>query len=168
MHKDISKSLNKRILSLLAASAVTFSQIITVMPMQATAAESDTENGISDSPEIICVDANGDSIIDAKDFSIIEKYARTGDESGINLIAADVDISGKVDLRDAEIVMQHYALLCTGATGFVFPFEGELEWKTYPDPSNYQIVNKGMTLEEAEIYCEENGGHLAVIPIRNR
>jgi len=59
--------------------------------------------------------------------------------------------------------MQHYALLCTGATGFVFPFEGELEWKTYPDPSNYQIVNKGMTWEEAEIYCEENGGHLAVI-----
>jgi len=68
MHKDISKNLNKRILSLLAASAVTFSQIITVMPMQATAAESDPDTGISDSPEIICGDANGDSIIDAKDF----------------------------------------------------------------------------------------------------
>ena len=43
------------------------------------------------------------------------------------------------------------------------PYKGEVKWQTYPDPANYQIINEGMTWDEAEDYCESLGGHLVTI-----
>ena len=158
MHKNELRSLSKRILSSVAASALACSQMMTIMPFDAIAADEEQTEAV-----VFYGDVNGDKMVDSVDYSLIEKYARNGDDSNIDLKAADVDLDGKVTLRDGEIVLWHYRLLATGAKGLDLPYDGEVEWYTYPDPANYTVVNKGMTWEEAEAYCEEKGGHLAVI-----
>lgn len=76
----------------------------------------------------------------------------------IDTDAADVDLDGEVTLRDAELIYQFNNSLIKS-----LPFTGEAERRVYPDPANYEIINEGMTWQEAENKCESSGGHLAVI-----
>jgi hypothetical protein len=147
---------------LLAASAVAYTQLISVIPIETIAADNDTAPDETYA-EVILGDVNGDGKIDSVDSNIIRDYVCTGDDSDMNILAADVDVDGKVTLRDAEIILQNYALLSVGSDPMALPFSGELTWKYYPDPANYEIVNEGMTWNEAEEYCESKGAHLAAI-----
>ena len=159
-------------MSALAASAVAGSQVIAAMPINAVAAEADNQirlaqdvsTGTVSASEVKYGDVDGSGAIDSVDARIIERYITTGDDTSIDLAAADVDEDGKVTLRDAEIVLNYFAASVTGNAGkFDLPYSGDVEWNYYPDPANYEIINKGMTWQEAEAYCESKGGHLAVI-----
>ena len=61
MHKHNSKSLGKKALSLLAASAVAYTQLISVIPIETIAADNDTAPDETYA-EAILGDVNGDGI----------------------------------------------------------------------------------------------------------
>lgn len=155
MHNSKIKSLSKKIVSLLAASAVTCSQFTAVTPIKAAETEEPISNDLSGS---LCGDADSNGIIDEADSTLIEEYLLTGADSSIDMIAADTDGDNKITLRDAELILQHTQGIVSS-----LPFTGEIEWKNYPDPANYTVINDGMTWHEAEEYCEKTGAHLAVI-----
>ena len=119
----------KRAVSLLAAASVAAGQLASasmtvtaidtaqtadIIPQKAlwwgdetSAAESADGNAVSYG------DVNGDGKIDAIDASLIVAYATKGEESDIDLTAADVDLDGKVTLHDTELILDAYALAVT-------------------------------------------------------
>ena len=153
--KKQSGKLGRRVLSALAASAMVSSQVLSAMPFGAIAADG----------EVFLGDVNEDGTINAADAVMIENYA-TGKTSSIKLEAADVNADGKVTLADAELVYQYYAYSSTGGALPINEFllgMDDFKWQHYPDPSNYEIIDEGMSWQEAENYCESQGGHLVVI-----
>ncbi len=159
------RKIKTRVLSALAASAVAGTQIFAAMPLHAIAAETDNQTELAKSGSAVNYgDVNGDGIIDKVDAGLIEKFVISCDDTSIDLAAADVDSNGELDLRDAEIILNYYAAASAGkADDFKFPYTGNIEWKYYSGSVSYEIINEGMTWQEAEAYCESKGGHLAVI-----
>ena len=166
----------KRAVSLLAAASVAAGQLATTTALNVTAI--DTAPNAEISPQktlwwgdekpatdtvVIYGDANGDGKANAVDTSIIARYAAKGDVSDIDLKAADVDLDGKVTIRDAELILQNYALISISAKESILPYTGPIEWEYYPNPDNYEVINDGMTWQEAENFCEKRGGHLVTI-----
>ena len=169
----------KRAVSLLAAASVAAGQLasasMTVTAID-TAPNADItpqktlwwgdETPAAESTEETAVfygDVNGDGKLNAIDASLVVAYATNGDEDDIDLTAADVDLDGKVTLHDSELILEEYYLLSTGQKESILPYTGPFEWRTYPDPANYEIFNDGMTWLEAEEFCEKRGGHLVTI-----
>lgn len=166
----------KRAVSLLAAASVAAGQLATTTALNVTAI--DTAPNAEISPQktlwwgdekpttdtaVIYGDADGNKSVNAVDASLIARYAAKGDISDIDLKAADVDLDGKVTIRDAELVLKEYQLVSTSKNESILPYTGTIEWKYYPNPDNYEVFNDGMTWQEAEEFCESRGGHLVTI-----
>ena len=127
-----------------------------MIPVDTIAAEADPVE--KNTADVLYGDANGDGIVSNTDAALIEKHIRYGNKYSLDQTAADVDLNGNVTLSDAELIYQFNTSQISS-----LPYTGEINWQTYPDPENYEIINTGITWPEAETYCEENGGHLAVI-----
>ncbi|MBE6864480.1 MAG: hypothetical protein E7495_08000 [Ruminococcus flavefaciens] len=155
MKNNKSRRLGKKALSFLIASSLGCAQTLTLIPASAIASEIDA-SPVSSS-EILYGDADNNGLINNDDVDLIENYVRKGYEIA-GTIAADVDSDNKITLRDAEIILQKNSGDISS-----LPYTEELNWKYYPDPAHYQIVNTGLTWQEAENKCEEYGAHLAVI-----
>lgn len=166
----------KRAVSLLAAASVAAGQLATTTALNVTAIDTapnaeispqktlwwGDENPTTDTA-VIYGDADGNKSVNAVDASLIARYAAKGDISDIDLKAADVDLDGKVTIRDAELVLKEYQLVSTSKNESILPYTGTIEWKYYPNPDNYEVFNDGMTWQEAEEFCESRGGHLVTI-----
>ena len=149
------QKIGKRFVSTLTASALAGSQVLTVMPMNVTAADTDqTETG---QIRINYGDANGDKRVDFLDPGAIVDYLIDKSKE-IDTVAADVDMDGEVTLHDAEVILQHYHDLTVP-----LPNEDNLDWVYYSDPAKYEVINENMSWSEAEEYCKSKGGHLAAI-----
>ncbi|NLT10539.1 MAG: hypothetical protein GXY08_13735, partial [Ruminococcus sp.] len=156
MKKNSRKCIRQKTLSFFVASAVGCSQVLSLIPVNTIAAEDDPAAQVS--ADVLYGDANNDGKVDNADAALIEKYVRYDNMHTVDSAAADVDLDGKVTLSDAELVYQ-----LNNAQISALPYTGDITWSTYPDPANYEIINTGITWQEAENYCEDNGGHLAVI-----
>ncbi len=147
----------KKVLSFFIASSLGCVQTLSMFPVSAMASETDTSQ--ESSSDILYGDADNNGTTDNDDAVLIENYVRNSDNYQIaDTVAADVDKDSKITLRDAEIILQWKA-----GTISDLPYTEEVNWKYYPAPSNYVIVNDGLTWQEAESKCEEHGAHLAVI-----
>ena len=147
----------KKVLSFFIASSLGCVQTLSMFPVSAMASETDTSQ--ESSSDILYGDADNNGTTDNNDAVLIENYVRNSDNYQISdTVAADVDKDSKITLRDAEIILQWKA-----GTISDLPYTEEVNWKYYPAPSNYVIVNDGLTWQEAESKCEEHGAHLAVI-----
>ena len=155
MKKNKIRRVIKKALSFFVASLVGCAQTLTLLPVNTVASEIDT-SPVSSS-DILYGDADNNGSVNNDDADLIENYVRKGYEIA-GTIAADVDSDNKITLRDAEIILQK-----NSGEISTLPYTEDLNWKYYPDPSNYVIINNGLTWQEAENKCEEHGAHLAVI-----
>lgn len=167
----------KRAVSLLAAASVAAVQLVPAFSVSAAAVADNTAGIVprntfwwgdpvpEKEPEVIYGDVNGDKNVDGTDAALIEKYVSGIQTDGVDVKAADVNLDGNVTLYDADLVLQQQDALSAGINGGkgILPYEGPVIWKFYPDAANYEVINKGMTCQEAEDYCESRGGHLVTI-----
>ena len=157
------KTTRKRILSAITASAIVSTQMLAAMPFGAMATAIPDDN--SEKKEMVYGDVNQNGYIDPNDYIRFEIYFKQRDEKVFeNPVAADVDLDGKITVRDLQIIREYYHNLSDDDPALTKPYDREeFAWIHYPNPANYEIINEHMTWEEAEQYCESKGGHLAVI-----
>ena len=168
MHKKRGILLAQKALSFIVSSIVCV-QTLTVLPNKGYAAEvaSDT----TETKQIFYGDVNEDGKISVNDAVMIEKYVLTSNADLLRTPeAADVDVDGKVTLRDAEIIFQFDSGIIKYPADYKpseilqgLKYYPDVKWTFYPDPAKYEIINTGLSWQEAEAYCESKGGHLAVI-----
>ena len=160
--------MHRKVLSFVV-SALFCTQTLTAFPTNVFAEENASDT--KESKQIFYGDVNEDGMISTGDAVLIEKYVLNSNANPLHEpLAADVDLDGKVTLKDAEIIFQFYSKMITytpdtklSEMEHGFTYLADIKWTFYPDPAKYEIINNGLSWQEAEAYCESKGGHLAVI-----
>ena len=95
-------------------------------------------------PVVSYGDVNVDGLINEDDYLLIEQFINTSNElTGQSLLNADVNVDGKVDLVDADIIKQ----VCLGIDGYVgvLPSNPILVYEIYNDEKEEENENANNT-----------------------
>ena len=100
--------MHRKVLSFVV-SALFCTQTLTAFPTNVFAEENASDT--KESKQIFYGDVNEDGMISTGDAVLIEKYVLNSNANPLHEpLAADVDLDGKVTLKDAEIIFQFYSV----------------------------------------------------------